>query len=536
MNFRKILSLLCVLAMMMTLCQSAVFGAGTVAITSPANGEIVTDDFSKITFSVPEASFYSLLLDEKEIISAVADSEELSYELSEKLLMGVHTLSLRVADEESGFTEVVTNFTVAATEENEVMNMSFKDGSLEGIAAPSATLAGKDANGEDVYAIPSTFDGSGGEKNGAIGFSVAEMEEITISEETGIYYFISMPAGSTDAKYTLEYDLFLENPGAFELETKDSNGNWGWIGGKNLFGSDGFVAGTSYKYPVGEWMKVSHTVDTLNGIQSLNINGNNLINMSSGTLKNLVQMKLQYYIHDSKGVQGFRIDNLKLIEENLYNGFTDLYYLKKDGSLALVSNNTISASTNTIALATEMVLPTTYDKKNVTVLADGVVQNISKVEIVDNRLGIEFEEILPLQAQIEVHVKFKKNKGGEFVAFKSFKTNAITFGAKEVKFYLNDVKCFSENQIKSGDVLKAELDIRNSTINPESAVCALLLYSEGRIVAASYKSVQVSEYTSSQKLPLTVTIPEGYDNFTVKSFMIDSYKFSKPVAGIYNIK
>ncbi len=524
MKLKKILSLIILTVLFVNAFSIFSFAAYDTAVTSPLTDETVDTTFDEIVFTSPEGSLTTLRLDGvllAEIISLGENRVDIDRELS----VGNHKISLASAyGDDIQLSE--TYFNVQKTHESILYIGDFTNSNLCSLSPNENVAAGINSAGDTVYAASGFRTGASGEEKGAVGFRIGERTAVEPTvHQHGFYYGLTTTSYSLNNGFILEYDLKLNNIGLFEIETKNKSGTFGSLCTQGLFGTDGKIKGTNYSYPQNKWMHVRHVVDVANYNEDLWIDDNLVIENKATTnaLKNLTNMKFQYFPSTSLQEQEFVIDNIKLTGSTTYKGFNDILYQNNSGEYVVATNDVVTQPTNSVMLSSDMNLSELSSWDEFKVFVDGFEVEISNKYVdEDSNLIIVFPNLLEGVSRISVEAKATFNKSVSINLMKKFDLNTLNFGLREISYSLNGKRCISENQLKSGDELSAEFKLKNADGYTKSAVCVMGVYSKDRIVAFKTVTVEVPRYTGSRRTAISVTIPSG-DDFSVECFVIDTY-------------
>lgn len=537
MNLKKILALLMIFATLLS--QVAVVAADESAeIISPANGAVIeySEDETLLSVSASEGAVLQVYFDGKRLRDEVATAEETKINLG-VLQLGVHKAEIIAI---SGITsnKVESTFKVVYAVTNEEFSDNFTAGNSKVLAPYSSKPPlGKDENGDDIPAVYGAYDGVDGDENGSIGFRYMKTAtNVTLDDGAELCYVMEPLPYDLSYKFSLEYDLYLLKASAWEIRSgvRGSGGNrYSELAGSKFLGDDGFVSGTDYQYPVGEWMHIKHDVDVSSGTTSLYIDGELVKdNITVGTvnLTGLVVFKFQYYATKPEGPQGFNIDNVRITSQSLYGGISPSGYILEDGSeKAFPDDRIIKEETSKIIFKNDIQGFTPWDKKTkFSFLVNGVEFPVSSIkETAGNTFTAELSSPLPEKAHIEIYSEYNS------VPIKTFfDTNAIKFGIYDVSFRKGSSYVYSANQLEGGDNLVCFLSVKTDLIEDKTVMAVFGIYSGNRLVSLQTKSgVKINGNTTLvRQKTIPITIPENIDDISIEVFLIDSLSTRKPLS------
>lgn len=536
MNFKKIIALLMTLAMMLSLGAVVAADEG-VAIVSPANGEMIeySGEETELLISAGEGMLLKINLDGAALCDVEAETEEVKVNLG-TLALGKHKVSI-IAISGSASYKAESAFSVVQSVVNEKYFDTFTGGNSGSLAPYSSRPdLGPDENGEKIPAYYGAFDGVDGDAEGSIGFRFMKTAtEITMDDGAEICYVMEPLPTGLNSKFTLEYDLLLLNPGAWEIRIGNKQGGsrkYSQLALSHFLDENGYVSGTETVYPVGEWMHIKHEVNVSEGITNVYLDGNEVLkNISVGTanLTDLEIFKFQYYATSPEGPQGFNLDNVRIVSEDMYSGISPLKYVVSDGSEKNVPDNaTITEATKKIIFQNDIKGFTPWDNKtSFTVLADGEELEINSIQkINDNSFSVELSENLPEKAHIEVLSEYS---GTPIKTF--FDVNAITFGIYSVDFRKGSTNIYSSSQLVAGESVNCFLGVKTDLEEDKNVLAIIGVYSGNRLVSLQTKTVKINGNTTAVRQKIVpVSIPENIEDISVEIFFIDDLPTRKPLS------
>ena len=535
MNLKKILALLMLFAILLS--QMAVVAADeSIEIVSPANGAVIeySEEETVLSVSASEGMVLQIYFDGKRLPDAEARAGETEINLG-VLQLGEHKAEVIAIAGTASYTAEST-FKVAYTVTNEEFSDNFTAGSSKVLAPYSSKPPlGKDENGDDIPAVYGSYDGVDGDENGSLGFRFMKTAaEITLDSGAELCYVMEPLPYNLSYKFALEYDLYLLKASAWEIRSgvRGSDGNkYSSLAGSKFLGDDGFVSGTEYEYPVGEWMHIKHDVNVSEGTTSLYIDGELVkenINVGTANLTGLVVFKFQYYATKPEGPQGFNLDNVRITSEALYSGISAEKYVLEDGTEKDVADDAIvKEPTKKIIFKNDIQGFTPWDKKTkFSLFANGEELSIASVrEASGNYFSVELSEPLPEKAHIEVLSEYNSLPIKAF-----FDTNAITFGIYDVSFRQGTTDIYSTNQINSAERLTCRLSVRNVYEDDKTVLAIMGIYSGNRLISLQTKSVNIFGETELDRKNIYANIPSDIENISVEVFFIDDLPTRKPLS------
>ena len=549
MKAKKLISALAAFGIVMSMVVAPV-QANSLSIKYPLDGDEITE-LKSISIEAEEGEKVIVTLDGKNIASFVSNgSDELP--LENELFIGEHELTVtQLGDHSDSATSV---FKVCKEINTELYNDTMDGGTskaLKPITEGVSMVIGKNAEGQNVSVMHKSFPGKGDDENtnGAVGFYVNEDVTEPANAKYDIvnaYYLLNdIKSKPWIATYEIEYDLKMFEKGYFELETKNADSKWGWIGTGNFLQGDGTVKGTGYSYPVGEWMHIRHVVDTEKGVESLYIDDNLLMDKRpTANLKNLVQLKFQFGTDSRLCIKkgyGAAIDNLHIVNYQSTRGISSVSFDDGSGKYNEAAGNIIDKASNklmfTIPMPLEKNITDEEAKSKIKIFADGKELEISKASVDENgNIFAELAENLPNIADVRAEFTCSSADGSDVVMGKRFKSRNVTFGITDTEIWCDGAICRTSEQMQPGSDVAALFTLKNETDEDKSAVLILAVYSGNRLASMITKTVNVSAMKSSYSDSLRVTLPDKGEKFSAECYLFDSYKTRLPISKVWSVK
>ena len=550
MKAKKLISALAALGIVMSMVVAPV-QANSLSIKYPLDGDEITE-LKSISIEAEEGEKVIVTLDGKNIASFVSNgSDELP--LENELFIGEHELTVtQLGDHSDSATSV---FKVCKEINTELYNDTMDGGAskaLKPVTEGVSMVIGKNAEGQNVSVMHKSFPGKGDDENtnGAVGFYVNEDVTEPANAKYDIvnefYLLNDIKSKPWIATYEIEYDLKMFEKGYFELETKNADSKWGWIGTGQFLQGDGTVKGTGYSYPVGEWMHVRHVVDTEKGVESLYIDDNLLMDKRpAANLKNIIQLKFQFGTDSRLCIKkgyGAAIDNLHIVNYQSTRGISAVSFDDGRGKYKDADAGVVDGVTNKLMFKVPMpfvknISDNDEAKSMMKITSGGKELEISKASVDENgNIFAELAENLPNIADVLFEFACTGADGAEVIMGKRFKSRNVSFGISDTTFWADGSICRTREQLKPGTDVAALFTMRNMTEKAESAVLILAVYSGNRLASMTTKTVKLPALKSVYNDSLRVTLPEKGSDFYAECYLFDSYSRRLPISKIWSIE
>lgn len=550
MKAKKLISALAALGIVMSMVVAPV-QANSLSIKYPLDGDEITE-LKSISIEAEEGEKVIVTLDGKNIASFVSNgSDELP--LENELFIGEHELTVtQLGDHSDSATSV---FKVCKEINTELYNDTMDGGAskaLKPVTEGVSMVIGKNAEGQNVSVMHKSFPGKGDDENtnGAVGFyvneDVTEPANAKYDIVNAFYLLNDIKSKPWIATYEIEYDLKMFEKGYFELETKNADSKWGWIGTGQFLQGDGTVKGTGYSYPVGEWMHVRHVVDTEKGVESLYIDDNLLMDKRpAANLKNIIQLKFQFGTDSRLCIKkgyGAAIDNLHIVNYQSTRGISAVSFDDGSGKYKDADAGVVDGVTNKLMFKVPMpfvknISDNDEAKSMMKITSGGKELEISKASVDENgNIFAELAENLPNIADVLFEFACTGADGAEVIMGKRFKSRNVSFGISDTTFWADGSICRTREQLKPGTDVAALFTMRNMTEKAESAVLILAVYSGNRLASMTTKTVKLPALKSVYNDSLRVTLPEKGSDFYAECYLFDSYSRRLPISKIWSIE
>lgn len=550
MKAKKLISALAALGIVMSMVVAPV-QANSLSIKYPLDGDEITE-LKSISIEAEEGEKVIVTLDGKNIASFVSNgSDELP--LENELFIGEHELTVtQLGDHSDSATSV---FKVCKEINTELYNDTMDGGAskaLKPVTEGVSMVIGKNAEGQNVSVKHKSFPGKGDDENtnGAVGFyvneDVTEPANAKYDIVNAFYLLNDIKSKPWIATYEIEYDLKMFEKGYFELETKNADSKWGWIGTGQFLQGDGTVKGTGYSYPVGEWMHVRHVVDTEKGVESLYIDDNLLMDKRpAANLKNIIQLKFQFGTDSRLCIKkgyGAAIDNLHIVNYQSTRGISSVSFDDGSGKYKDADAGVVDGVTNKLMFKVPMpfvknISDNDEAKSMMKITSGGKELEISKASVDENgNIYAELAENLPDIADMLFEFACTGADGAEVIMGKRFKSRNVSFGISDTTFWADGSICRTREQLKPGTDVAALFTMRNMTEKAESAVLILAVYSGNRLASMTTKTVKLPALNSVYNDSLRVTLPEKGNDFYAECYLFDSYSRRLPISKIWSIE
>lgn len=550
MKAKKLISALAALGIVMSMVVAPV-QANSLSIKYPLDGDEITE-LKSISIEAEEGEKVIVTLDGKNIASFVSNgSDELP--LENELFIGEHELTVtQLGDHSDSATSV---FKVCKEINTELYNDTMDGGAskaLKPVTEGVSMVIGKNAEGQNVSVMHKSFPGKGDDENtnGAVGFyvneDVTEPANAKYDIVNAFYLLNDIKSKPWIATYEIEYDLKMFEKGYFELETKNADSKWGWIGTDQFLQGDGTVKGTGYSYPVGEWMHVRHVVDTEKGVESLYIDDNLLMDKRpAANLKNIIQLKFQFGTDSRLCIKkgyGAAIDNLHIVNYQSTRGISSVSFDDGSGKYKDADAGVVDGVTNKLMFKVPMpfvknISDNDEAKSMMKITSGGKELEISKASVDENgNIYAELAENLPDIADVLFEFACTGADGAEVIMGKRFKSRNVSFGISDTTFWADGSICRTREQLKPGTDVAALFTMRNMTEKAESAVLILAVYSGNRLASMTTKTVKLPALKSVYNDSLRVTLPEKGSDFYAECYLFDSYSRRLPISKIWSIE
>lgn len=550
MKAKKLISALAAFGIVISMFIAPV-QANSLSIKYPLDGDEITE-LKSISIEAEEGEKVIVTLDGKNIASFVSNgSDELP--LENELFIGEHELTVtQLGDHSDSATSV---FKVCKEINTELYNDTMDGGAskaLKPITEGVSMVIGKNAEGQNVSVMHKSFPGKGDDENtnGAVGFyvneDVTEPANAKYDIVNAFYLLNDIKSKPWIATYEIEYDLKMFEKGYFELETKNADNKWGWIGTGQFLQGDGTVKGTGYSYPVGEWMHVRHVVDTEKGVESLYIDDNLLMDKRpAANLKNIIQLKFQFGTDSrlcTKKGYGCAIDNLHIVNYQSTRGISAVSFDDGSGKYKDAEAGVVDGVTNKLMFKVPMpfvknISDNDEAKSMMKITSGGKELEISKESVDENgNIYAELAENLPDIADVLFEFACTGADGAEVIMGKRFKSRNVSFGISDTTFWADGSICRTREQLKPGTDVAALFTMRNMTEKAESAVLILAVYSGNRLASMTTKTVKLPALKSVYNDSLRVTLPEKGSDFYAECYLFDSYSRRLPISKIWSIE
>ena len=473
--------------------------------------------------------------------------------MENELFIGEHELTVtQLGDHSDSATSV---FKVCKEINTELYNDTMDGGAskaLKPVTEGVSMVIGKNAEGQNVSVMHKSFPGKGDDENtnGAVGFyvneDVTEPANAKYDIVNAFYLLNDIKSKPWIATYEIEYDLKMFEKGYFELETKNADSKWGWIGTGQFLQGDGTVKGTGYSYPVGEWMHVRHVVDTEKGVESLYIDDNLLMDKRpAANLKNIIQLKFQFGTDSRLCIKkgyGAAIDNLHIVNYQSTRGISSVSFDDGSGKYKDADAGVVDGVTNKLMFKVPMpfvknISDNDEAKSMMKITSGGKELEISKASVDENgNIYAELAENLPNIADVLFEFACTGADGAEVIMGKRFKSRNVSFGISDTTFWADGSICRTREQLKPGTDVAALFTMRNMTEKAESAVLILAVYSGNRLASMTTKTVKLPALKSVYNDSLRVTLPEKGSDFYAECYLFDSYSRRLPISKIWSIE
>ena len=532
-----------ILAVVFSLMMLSAFGlpvlADGVEILSPANGAIVTADFSLIEATVPEGADAILYLDGERLFTT--SEENISYTLEKPLAIGTHkVVVVAVSDSQTVKSESLFKVEGKLQKEHVSLNMS---------AAPDMpdfyyiSQSVTDMEGESYEIQIKKTVGREGSDDGAISFTCPV--EIPMQDRNICPYY----AGGSSLGYpwtgivNFQIDMYFSHPTAFGFETKNSNNQFGSIFSEILFNADGTVAQSGGKrYPIGEWFKVGisiniRTLDASLDIGTFEENGDvtweNVIAgfRHSATIRNVNAFKIQpNFRNGAVAGQTIAFDNLVVTEEKAISSDVPMYF-KKGNEKNSVADGAFVSDTNELLIEVGNMF-SFYDVTDlISVFADGVECSVESAVIgeegLDVVLACDFEAGMQYSILLSKELLLSNNTPIGTDILYGFKTGYQDALINLISYEIDDKPLYSIAQLKGKSTLSAKIT--------HSSACIVFLgvYEGNKQIALTCQKIKSDD---PLMVPVTLTLPDGYEateNTVVKLFSTVSLSERIPASAVW---
>ena len=322
---------------------------------------------------------------------------------------------------------------------------------------------------------------------------------------------------ATNGQFQLDFDLMLTDPSQeFRMFFYPL-----WYNGFVLV-SGGKIAGTNMDFPANKWVRFNMTYDmsggggtldsgvwtvktTIDGVTTIPVNSVNAVdNAFHGGNRVLFSMKSGTSTEGNPVAMA--IDNFSLTSN--YYGIKNCAYIKSDAENVISSKVPCDAEKIKVYLNEKI---TAVTKNDVSLVTDGGV-NVPVLDIVYNEAGkcIEITPDSNLPGNTGITVKLSPEltfKGGAKLGKSHtarFETSYETLQL-DVSFKKGATPIYTAKQVKSGDVVSADLSIKNLSATPKDATYILSVRDNKRLAALSSKTIQLQPGESKN---LTITLPQ----------------------------
>lgn len=526
--------ILCILMSVLVFITSTTLlaAASTLAVISPAEGDVSDGSIGEIVFTAPEGQKVAVYLD-GEIIADIVSEGENRVDISDReLYLGDHTVKILTYGEGTPLC-AEANFSVKKEVEVTVLE-DFNDSYINEnitIATSGSRIVGKDADGNQVQFTEGSTTDKDGNKNGAKGFRLDS--ECTLTVESGTDYHVIQGKKGLGKEFTVEYDLLLYGTaGEFELETRGQVGtkvNWGYLGGAHAFKKGGIVG--SGTYTPGEWMHVKHIVNSENGNNSMYIDDAEVYNNTSQSTQfgGISQIKFQYFISDGSANQGYAVDNFKMGMKQEYTGIEKVSYHMGDGEYT--EGNVISKDSKGLKLSFMPKLAA--DKKiaeKIHIFENGKEKKLESVSIKNGDVLVELSKGFMPQSEVKIVYE-----GEEFTAQKKVTTDYVGLNVRNITFTANGNKLYGGKQINEGDTINVFAQIKNLTSEKQDFLIVAVLYKEGAASAISVKRANLSgaAMTTASKHSFDITAENGGDK--IELYIANMQNNACPMSKIWKL-
>lgn len=535
--FKKILAVVFSLLMLSALGLPAM--ADGVEILSPANGAIVSADFSLIEATVPEGAEAIIYLDGERLFTT--SEENISYTLQNPLAIGTHKVVV-VAVLNSQVLKSESLFKVEGKLQKEHVSLNMS-------AAPDIpdfyyiAQSVTDMEGESYEIQIKKTVGREGNDDSAISFTCP----VDIPAQSGNvcpYY-----AGGSSLGYpwtgivNFQIDMYFSHPTAFGFETKNANNQFGNIFSEILFNTDGTVAQSGGKrYPIGEWFKVRIIIDIRTLEASLDIGTfgedgdvtwENVIAgfRHSATIRNVNTFKIQpNFRNASVAGQTIAFDNIVVTEEKAISSDVPMYF-KKGNETTSVTDGVFVSDTNKLLIEVGDMF-SFYDVTDlISVFAEGVACPVESAVIDEDGLAVvlacDFEAGMQYSILLSKELLLSNNTSVGADILYGFKTGYNDALINLISFEIDDKPLYSAVQIKGNSTLSAKIT--------HSSACNVFLgvYEGAKLIALTCQPIATDD---PLMVPVTLTLPDGYEateNTVVKLFSTVSLSERIPASAVW---
>lgn len=543
-----------VIVMSLLLAASVGALADDIAITSPADGETVSYTFRDIVFTSPAGTKAVIFLDGSKLTEFISAGSN-TFSLDSELAIGNHRLEIIAADgtdavsAESRFSVSKSVYTQKSLEK-----FSSSLGTFTVAKSKTEVNLGLDADGKDVIMESVTnLEGADGSASGAAGYYTSK--SLGSGDPTGNDGYMNLTLTGWESKvYVVQYDLKLFSGKArFFLEAQNSDGKTVYIGSpenkkSDFFVQSGTVSATGESYPVGEWMHVKHTLDTINGTQKHEITfdgGSISYTTSNALIKSLTYLRPTYYYQrkNSTGPLGFALDNFEIGVVDSYSPYSQLYYKEQSGDYVLAENNEITKKTRSVRLAcANPCLSNGGVTDSVKVIVNGSEFPVASASVTSDGayLDIEFEIDLPSLAEAEIIFSSAENSADEknLNYHSCFDVNYMDFGIKDILYSGSDGSgnYMMKSQLEAGGTLKLTVDFVNLGESEQTALLVTAVYSGNKIASLLANEATVPAGKSTYAVPVSVSLPATGADFNIETYLFDGFLHRLPLSIIWSLK
>lgn len=547
---KKLSTLLIALTLVFSVFSHVVFAEDeAIDIITPQDGATVDCELDQICVNVNVPADYTVIYLDGTEIAKTQDYPSVLAKLSAPLTIGIHKLEVVVVGESGAYSKLSTFYakqSKSAVVHSEDMSTA---PNLNKFYSEKPVL-GVDEQGSEKRVEWVRIDGYGSD-NPALGIKFPIERSSAVP---GVKPYIALnDFASLTGKGTIEMDLFMEAPMAFQFECKSALG-WSSLfasGLNDIFLANGTVAGSGgYTYPIGEWFKIKMDIDFATGIGTLYVG----IYQDDGTIvyepvlenyennpnvKGIFQIKLQLRVYECAKDRIFGIDNFKISETKYIGGFDSISY-EASGGYVESDDGTVPAGTSKIKLSPASQFASVDSLAgSVTALADGHTISVTNAAIAGDALTLQFAEPLRSQSCISLLLPagLTLASGGtaQYPLSYLFYTQNDDFCIESVEYIVQGYDAYTAYQIEAGDTLDAKVSFVNNTCQDQNIYVAAALFESDRLVALTYKKV-VAPAGETMSETLLLNVPEKNSTYNVEVFAFDGFINRIPISKVWTLK
>ena len=539
---KKLISVLLVcLVMFTTLSVATLAQDEAISIETPANGAELSA-LKKVEATVNVLADNCIIrLDGAEIGTAVPAEGKISYEITEPLSIGSHTLDIIAVGE--GISEMATStFSIVFPYEMVTLEEGHENApTVEKAAVTAKTATMKSTTSHDgtkamAWEIPDTIGAS-------------DKQTYTIG-------------GTYDGPAVIEVDMFFGTSLNMKIETKNKNNGWGSmfqdVFEKTVFDRSGMILkrdGTKSdkSYVCGKWFRLKIEGDFSKGSASMHIGkfdeeGNVtyetvIPEMEMGeSFINLVQIRFEFsgltYFKDYAEVKMIGIDNAKVTQKKKVSGFSKVSSPAHEDYVS-ESGNTVPAGVSKVRVLGASQYKIADFLPYLSAYVDGKEAEIASVAAEGDNLDITFKKAIGAQKNVklmlEKDITADTNITCPLPSEYSFKTDAPAVCIESVSYKSDSLPLYSPTQIKAGAALECVFNLQNGSGASKPVVLVAALYKGDEMIDFEYLPYEISAGTSSEKISLSLPADYNGDDCCIEMFAVESFENSVPLSKMWRI-